>query len=142
MSEVSRFMTSPSLEGTLADSLSSCVRIDIPAIHFEWVDQVNSFRQLFSGDAAKQRQNADAAFFFCVVLLFSLRRTCGIRPCRSFDVVRPGHRRTTLGRNSPGQPFKVNHELSIRTQELKESASVPSSEGACHEPRYLAHLSP
>src|SRR2546427_8052269 len=29
MSEVSRFMTSPSLEGTLADSLISCVRIDI-----------------------------------------------------------------------------------------------------------------
>ena len=26
-------------------------------------------------------------------------------------------------------PFKANHELSIRTQELKESASVPSSEG-------------
>ncbi len=26
-------------------------------------------------------------------------------------------------------PFKVNHELSIRTQEIKESASVPSSEG-------------
>ena len=26
-------------------------------------------------------------------------------------------------------PFKSNHELSIRTQELKESASVPSSEG-------------
>src|SRR5437660_6629623 len=29
MSEVSRFMTSPSLEGTLADSLISCVRMDI-----------------------------------------------------------------------------------------------------------------
>jgi regulator of protease activity HflC (stomatin/prohibitin superfamily) len=26
-------------------------------------------------------------------------------------------------------PFKTNHELSIRTQEIKESASVPSSEG-------------
>ncbi len=26
-------------------------------------------------------------------------------------------------------PFKTNHELSIRTQELKETASVPSSEG-------------
>jgi prohibitin 1 len=26
-------------------------------------------------------------------------------------------------------PFKVNHEISIRTQEIKESASVPSSEG-------------
>jgi len=26
-------------------------------------------------------------------------------------------------------PFKLNHELSIRTQEIKESASVPSSEG-------------
>jgi prohibitin 1 len=26
-------------------------------------------------------------------------------------------------------PFKANHELSIRTQEIKESASVPSSEG-------------
>ena len=26
-------------------------------------------------------------------------------------------------------PLKANHELSIRTQELKESASVPSSEG-------------
>jgi prohibitin 1 len=26
-------------------------------------------------------------------------------------------------------PFKVNHELSIRTQEIKESASVPSAEG-------------
>jgi regulator of protease activity HflC (stomatin/prohibitin superfamily) len=26
-------------------------------------------------------------------------------------------------------PFKVNHEMSIRTQEVKESASVPSSEG-------------
>ena len=26
-------------------------------------------------------------------------------------------------------PFKVNHELTIRTQEAKESASVPSSEG-------------
>ena len=26
-------------------------------------------------------------------------------------------------------PFKVNHEMSIRTQEIKESASVPSSEG-------------
>jgi prohibitin 1 len=26
-------------------------------------------------------------------------------------------------------PFKVNHEMSVRTQEIKESASVPSSEG-------------
>jgi len=26
-------------------------------------------------------------------------------------------------------PFKINHEMSIRTQEVKESASVPSSEG-------------
>jgi prohibitin 1 len=26
-------------------------------------------------------------------------------------------------------PFKTNHELSVRTQEIKESASVPSSEG-------------
>ncbi len=26
-------------------------------------------------------------------------------------------------------PFKTNHEMSIRTQEIKESASVPSSEG-------------
>jgi len=26
-------------------------------------------------------------------------------------------------------PFKANHEMSIRTQEIKESASVPSSEG-------------
>ncbi len=26
-------------------------------------------------------------------------------------------------------PFKVNHEMSIRTQEIKEAASVPSSEG-------------
>ena len=26
-------------------------------------------------------------------------------------------------------PFKANHEMSVRTQELKESASVPSSEG-------------
>jgi prohibitin 1 len=26
-------------------------------------------------------------------------------------------------------PFKVNHELTVRTQEVKESASVPSSEG-------------
>jgi prohibitin 1 len=26
-------------------------------------------------------------------------------------------------------PFKINHEMSIRTQEIKESASVPSSEG-------------
>ena len=26
-------------------------------------------------------------------------------------------------------PFKVNHQMSIRTQEVKESASVPSSEG-------------
>jgi prohibitin 1 len=26
-------------------------------------------------------------------------------------------------------PFKVNHQMSIRTQEIKESASVPSSEG-------------
>jgi prohibitin 1 len=26
-------------------------------------------------------------------------------------------------------PFKVNHEMTIRTQEIKESASVPSSEG-------------
>ena len=26
-------------------------------------------------------------------------------------------------------PFKTNNEMSIRTQEIKESASVPSSEG-------------
>jgi regulator of protease activity HflC (stomatin/prohibitin superfamily) len=26
-------------------------------------------------------------------------------------------------------PFKINNEMSIRTQEIKESASVPSSEG-------------
>jgi len=26
-------------------------------------------------------------------------------------------------------PFKTNHEMSIRTQEIKETASVPSSEG-------------
>ena len=29
MSDVSRFITRPSLEGTLADSLTSCVRMDI-----------------------------------------------------------------------------------------------------------------
>ena len=41
-------------------------------------------------------------------------------------------------------PFKVNHELSIRTQELKESASVPSSEGLVMnlDTSLIFHLNP
>ena len=71
-----------------------------------------------------------------------LRRTRGIRPCRSSDVVRPGHRRRLSEGIHLVNPFKVNHEMSIRTQELKESASVPFKRGAGHESGYLAHLSP
>ena len=41
-------------------------------------------------------------------------------------------------------PFKVNHEMSIRTQEIKESASVPSSEGLVInlDTSLLFHLNP
>ena len=41
-------------------------------------------------------------------------------------------------------PFKSNHELSIRTQELKESASVPSSEGLMMnlDTSLIYHLNP
>jgi prohibitin 1 len=41
-------------------------------------------------------------------------------------------------------PFKANHELSIRTQEIKESASVPSSEGLVMnlDTSLIYHLNP
>jgi regulator of protease activity HflC (stomatin/prohibitin superfamily) len=41
-------------------------------------------------------------------------------------------------------PFKASHELSIRTQELKESASVPSSEGLVMnlDTSLIYHLNP
>jgi regulator of protease activity HflC (stomatin/prohibitin superfamily) len=41
-------------------------------------------------------------------------------------------------------PFKVNHEMSIRTQEIKESASVPSSEGLMMslDTSLIYHLNP
>src|SRR5882762_11099104 len=41
-------------------------------------------------------------------------------------------------------PFKASHELSIRTQEIKESASVPSSEGLVMnlDTSLIYHLSP
>src|SRR5205085_1458133 len=41
-------------------------------------------------------------------------------------------------------PLKANHELSIRTQELKESASVPSSEGLVMnlDTSLIYHLNP
>ena len=41
-------------------------------------------------------------------------------------------------------PFKVNHELTIRTQEIKESASVPSSEGLVMnlDTSLIFHLNP
>src|SRR4029077_20934888 len=41
-------------------------------------------------------------------------------------------------------PFKSNHELSIRTQEIKESASVPSSEGLVMnlDTSLIYHLNP
>ncbi|HUJ94140.1 MAG TPA: prohibitin family protein [Terriglobales bacterium] len=41
-------------------------------------------------------------------------------------------------------PFKTNHEMSIRTQEIKESASVPSSEGLVMnlDTSLIYHLNP
>jgi len=41
-------------------------------------------------------------------------------------------------------PFKANHELSIRTQEIKETASVPSSEGLviALDTSLIYHLNP
>jgi len=41
-------------------------------------------------------------------------------------------------------PFKTNHELSVRTQEIKETASVPSSEGLviALDTSLIYHLSP
>jgi regulator of protease activity HflC (stomatin/prohibitin superfamily) len=41
-------------------------------------------------------------------------------------------------------PFKSNHEMSIRTQEIKESASVPSSEGLVMnlDTSLIYHLNP
>jgi prohibitin 1 len=41
-------------------------------------------------------------------------------------------------------PFKINHEMSIRTQEIKESASVPSSEGLVMnlDTSLIFHLNP
>src|SRR6266566_7802639 len=41
-------------------------------------------------------------------------------------------------------PFKINNELSIRTQEIKESASVPSSEGLVMnlDTSLIYHLNP
>lgn len=41
-------------------------------------------------------------------------------------------------------PFKTNHELSVRTQELKETASVPSSEGLVMnlDTSLIFHLNP
>jgi prohibitin 1 len=69
------------------------------------------------------------AFFVVVILLYA-----------SIASVKSGHvgvltlfGRVTGEALSEGihfvNPFKVNHEMSIRTQEIKESASVPSSEG-------------
>jgi regulator of protease activity HflC (stomatin/prohibitin superfamily) len=84
------------------------------------------------------------AAFLLVVLLFS-----------SIARVESGHVGvlTLFGRVTGEQlsegihlvnPFKVNHELSIRTQELKESASVPSSEGLVMnlDTSLIFHLNP
>jgi regulator of protease activity HflC (stomatin/prohibitin superfamily) len=85
-----------------------------------------------------------AAAFFAVVLLFS-----------SVTKVRTGHVGVlTLFGRVTGQvlpegihlvnPFKANNELSIRTQEIKESASVPSSEGLVMnlDTSLIYHLNP
>ncbi len=85
-----------------------------------------------------------AAAFFAVVLMFS-----------SVAKVRTGHVGVlTLFGRVTGQvlpegihlinPFKTNNELSIRTQEIKESASVPSSEGLVMnlDTSLIYHLNP
>jgi regulator of protease activity HflC (stomatin/prohibitin superfamily) len=87
---------------------------------------------------------AGAAAFFAVVLMFS-----------SVTKVGTGHVGVlTLFGRVTGQvlpegihlinPFKANNELSIRTQEIKESASVPSSEGLVMnlDTSLIYHLNP
>lgn len=97
-----------------------------------------------SGGAVMKLLGLAFAAFLLVVLLFS-----------SVARVESGHVGvlTLFGRVTGEQlsegihlvnPFKVNHEMSIRTQELKESASVPSSEGLVMnlDTSLIFHLNP
>ena len=97
-----------------------------------------------SGGTVMKLLGLALAAFLLVVLLFS-----------SVARVESGHVGvlTLFGRVTGEQlsegihlvnPFKVNHELSIRTQELKESASVPSSEGLVMnlDTSLIFHLNP
>jgi Membrane protease subunits, stomatin/prohibitin homologs len=97
-----------------------------------------------SGSTVMKLLGLALAAFLLVVLLFS-----------SVARVESGHVGvlTLFGRVTGEQlsegihlvnPFKVNHELSIRTQELKESASVPSSEGLVMnlDTSLIFHLNP
>jgi len=97
-----------------------------------------------SGGTVMKLLGLALAAFLLVVLLFS-----------SIARVESGHVGvlTLFGRVTGEQlsegihlvnPFKVNHELSIRTQELKESASVPSSEGLVMnlDTSLIFHLNP
>jgi regulator of protease activity HflC (stomatin/prohibitin superfamily) len=97
-----------------------------------------------SGGTVMKLLGLALAAFLMVVLLFS-----------SVARVESGHVGvlTLFGRVTGEQlsegihlvnPFKVNHELSIRTQELKESASVPSSEGLVMnlDTSLIFHLNP
>jgi regulator of protease activity HflC (stomatin/prohibitin superfamily) len=97
-----------------------------------------------SGSTVMKLLGLALAAFLMVVLLFS-----------SVARVESGHVGvlTLFGRVTGEQlsegihlvnPFKVNHELSIRTQELKESASVPSSEGLVMnlDTSLIFHLNP
>jgi regulator of protease activity HflC (stomatin/prohibitin superfamily) len=97
-----------------------------------------------SGGTVMKLLGLALAAFLLVVLLFS-----------SVARVESGHVGvlTLFGRVTGEQlsegihlvnPFKVNHEMSIRTQELKESASVPSSEGLVMnlDTSLIFHLNP
>ena len=96
MSEVSRFITRPSLEGTLADSLISWVRMDSLVVGLERIDQMNALRQHLSRHPPEQGEHADVP---------------GIHPGHGGEDQDHQHER---GRRDPEQPqdgvgIGVNH---------------------------------
>ncbi len=83
------------------------------------------------------------AAFLLVILLFSSVTRVGTGHVGRAHAFRQGATGETLGEGIHLiNPLKTNNELSIQTQTLKESASVPSSEGLMMSSRHLADLSP
>ena len=85
------------------------------------------------------------AAFLLVILLFSSRDPRRHRPRRRAHALRQGQTGETLGEGIHLiNPLKTNNELSVQTQTLKESASVPSSEGLMMslDTSLIYHLNP